>query len=315
MLNTFGNHTVYQTAQVTQQNMADGSVWKFQYGGNYGQVRNPDNIPGGPDPTAGTVITDPDNKLSSSHFSASSPYDYIDANSHTTSYRYTGGSDFENYDPSVPSGSFLVEVDYPEGGKYLAEYNGAYMAVSKETWVPKPGSPLANAVKQYSYTGDCVTAPSTRQNCAKPTAITDPRGNETDLTYTSFGGVATEWSPRPASGIPRPLKIYSYTQLYAYVKNASGTLVPAATPIWKLTSKVECESTPTAFTPVCRIGGPKTTTSYQYGGTGTVNTLLLRGTVVDSGTGGLNLRTCYAYDNQGNKISETSPRAGLATCP
>jgi len=60
---------------------------------------------------------------------------------------------------------------------------------------------------------------------------------------------------------------------------------------------------------------PQDHTTYQYGGTGTVNTLLLRGTVVDSGTGGLNLRTCYAYDNQGNKISETSPRAGLATCP
>jgi hypothetical protein len=30
---------------------------------------------------------------------------------------------------------------------------------------------------------------------------------------------------------------------------------------------------------------------------------------------GLNLRTCTAYDAIGNKLGETKPRAGLASCP
>ena len=36
-------------------------------------------------------------------------------------------------------------------------------------------------------------------------------------------------------------------------------------------------------------------------------------TIVED-AGGLNLRTCYTYDQLGRKISETAPRAGLATC-
>jgi YD repeat-containing protein len=35
--------------------------------------------------------------------------------------------------------------------------------------------------------------------------------------------------------------------------------------------------------------------------------------VVD--VGGLALRTCYTYDDQGNKVSETSPRGTSTSCP
>jgi hypothetical protein len=54
-------------------------------------------------------------------------------------------------------------------------------------------------------------------------------------------------------------------------------------------------------------------TTYEYGADGTANNLRVRGKVVTAD--GVSLRTCYGYDWQGNKISETSPRAGLATCP
>jgi len=310
--NVYGNNSQYQLAQVTEQYLADGGHWQFQYGGNYGQVRNPDASLVTTDPTAGTVITDPDLKQSSANFSGDSPYAYTDANNHQTNYRYTGASDYENYDPSVPSGSYLTEVDYPEGGQYLAEYQGAYHTVSKETWVAKPGSALASAIKRYVYTGDCVTAPSTRQNCTKPTAVIDPKNNQTDLTYTSFGAVKTEWWPAPTAGAARPLKVYNYTQLYAWVKNSSGTLVQASTPVWKLTSEVQCQSAPSASSPVCDAASTQITTTYQYGAAGAADTLLLRGKVVDAG--GLNLRTCYGYDTLGNQIWETKPRAGLTTC-
>ena len=53
--------------------------------------------------------------------------------------------------------------------------------------------------------------------------------------------------------------------------------------------------------------------SYDYGPDSGPNLLLLRGKVVTAD--GISLRTCYAYDPLGNKISETSPRAGLTVCP
>jgi hypothetical protein len=55
-------------------------------------------------------------------------------------------------------------------------------------------------------------------------------------------------------------------------------------------------------------------TAYEYGpDTGAVgNNLMLRGVAVTAD--GQTLRTCYGYDRDGNKISETKPRAGLAVC-
>jgi len=59
--------------------------------------------------------------------------------------------------------------------------------------------------------------------------------------------------------------------------------------------------------------------AYDYGpDTGSVgNNLWLRGmTVTAEDTDGTirTYRTCYGYDEQGNKIWETSPRAGLSAC-
>ena len=55
-------------------------------------------------------------------------------------------------------------------------------------------------------------------------------------------------------------------------------------------------------------------TTYDYGpDTGTVgNNLWLRGVVVTSG--GTSLRSCYEYDINGNRISETAPQANLSAC-
>ena len=139
---------------------------------------------------------------------------------------------------------------------------------------------------------------------------------ETDWTYFSFGAVKTELKPPPASGKARPLKIYGYTQLYAYIKSLSGTIVPAAAPIWMLTSETECQQAVGGSTPTCDSDASaiNVVTTYNYGAAGSANTLLLRSKVVDAGTGKLNLRTCYGYDTSGNKIWETSPRAGLPSC-
>ena len=47
------------------------------------------------------------------------------------------------------------------------------------------------------------------------------------------------------------------------------------------------------------------------------NNLLVRGQTVTAETQGalMTLRTCYGYDVQGRRISETQPLANLASCP
>ena len=63
----------------------------------------------------------------------------------------------------------------------------------------------------------------------------------------------------------------------------------------------------------CALAGDEVRTTYDYGPNSGPNNLLIRGKVVDSG--GLALRTCYGYDTDGRKISETTPNANLTSCP
>jgi YD repeat-containing protein len=108
--------------------------------------------------------------------------------------------------------------------------------------------------------------------------------------------------------------VNTYTQRYAYIKNSGGTLVAAASPIWVKSTETECQ-TVTGSSPaaVCDGAAPQKTTTYEYGATGTGQSLLVKGMVVTADS--TSLRTCYGYDQWGNKISETTPRAGLASCP
>ena len=57
----------------------------------------------------------------------------------------------------------------------------------------------------------------------------------------------------------------------------------------------------------------ETVTAFDYGPDSGPNNLLPRGQTVAAS--GVTLRTCYGYDGDGNKISETSPNANLSACP
>jgi hypothetical protein len=151
------------------------------------------------------------------------------------------------------------------------------------------------------------------KQCDKPTAIIDPNGNETDYTYDpAHGGILTETGPA-VNGI-RPQTRYSYVQRQAWVRSAGSGYVQTG-PVWLLVSKSTCKTGAAAASGVgCALGSSdEVITTYDYGPDSGPNNLLLRGAVQDAG--GLNLRTCYAYDAQGNKISETKPRGTGATCP
>jgi hypothetical protein len=175
---------------------------------------------------------------------------------------------------------------------------------------PKPGSGLTSATTySASYPVDC----SNPRTCNHPIWVRDGKGNQTDFTYApEHGGVLIE-TGAAVNGV-RPQKRYTYQQRYAWVSNGAGGYVHASSPIWLLTQMSQCKSGPPAASGTGCANGPsdEVVTLYDYGPDSGPNNLLLRGVVVDSG--GLNLRTCYAYDSRGNKVSETSPRASLTSC-
>jgi hypothetical protein len=177
--------------------------------------------------------------------------------------------------------------------------------VTSVTLKSKPGSGFGEIATTSVFPSLCTN----RKTCNQPTATIDGRLAQTDYTYDpTHGGLLNETLPAPVPNGVRPQKRHSYDQFYAYVRNSSGGLVQAATPVWLPTRVSECRTTSS-----CTNGSDEVVTQFEYGAEGTVNRLLLRGKVVTAG--GVSLRTCYSYDNFGNKVSETTPRAGRSVCP
>lgn len=215
----------------------------------------------------------------------------------------------------------VTTFGYPCSGSGLYYFNtSSYSATSPEgnasipacdargnvtslTVQPKPGSGLVNIVTTAAFPSICLNP----KTCNQPTATVDARGAQTDYAYDpAHGGLLTETLPA-VNGV-RPQKRYAYGQFHAYVRNASGSLVQASSPVWMLTEVSECRTFAS-----CTGGADEVVTSFEYGAAGTVNRLLVRGKVVTSG--GVSLRSCYSYDPFGNQISVSTPGAGLAVCP
>jgi hypothetical protein len=187
----------------------------------------------------------------------------------------------------------------------------------EEKRVAKSGSGLADLVRTAGYDTTC----SNILTCNKPNWVKDFKGNQTDITYDpNNGGVATLTGPADANGV-RPQKRLTYVQRYAWILNSTGSYVHASTPVWLLASEKTCRTTATVSGACAGGASDEVTTVYEYGpDTGLVgNNLFLRGVAVTADAGGtmVTLRTCYAYDQQGNKISETKPfgTASLTVCP
>lgn len=238
----------------------------------------------------------------------------------------------------------VKRLDAPGAGRTLYSYNGAVLQTATQregnalkidrdwngnpeviTELPKPGSGLANAVSTQVFPapvlggmGSLCTAASHRL-CDKPSERTDPASNKTEFTYDpAHGGVLTKTLPGVQVGGTgpsiRPVVRYEYAQRYAWLRNGSGGYSPAATAIWLPLRERTCRTSATVNGACAGGAADETVTEYDYGPTsGGPNNLLLRGVAVTADE--VTLRTCYGYDAQGRKISETQPAAGLAVCP
>jgi len=201
----------------------------------------------------------------------------------------------------------LQSMTLPEGNQVVYAHDARGNLIESRMKA-KAGSGLADIVGTASYPASC-TSPKT---CNKPDYVIDARGNRTDYTYSNVhGGVLTETQPA-VNGV-RPQKRYTYAQRYAWIKTSGGAYAQAATPVWVLNQESICRSGAASGAGCANGSSDEVVTSYDYGPDTGPNNLLLRGIVVDSG--GLSLRTCYGYDAQGNRISETKPSAGPTSCP
>lgn len=201
----------------------------------------------------------------------------------------------------------LTSVTSGEGDliRYTYDARGNIAATAH---VPEPGFSGPHFTSSAVYPSVCVN----RITCNRPTTVSDANGNTTTYTYDPVhGGVLTAVGPSDANGVPRSVR-YTYVQKYARYLGPSGVVVQSPTPIWLLESERTCRTSALSGNS-CSAPNDEVVTLYEYGPDTGVNNLLLRGVVHDAT--GLAARTCYGYDRLGNRISETTPNAGLGVCP
>lgn len=163
-----------------------------------------------------------------------------------------------------------------------------------------------DAIQSANYDSSC----SNPIKCNQPNYIIDALNNRTDFSYNSNGFLESITKPAGKNGI-RPQTRYFYEQRRAWYKNASNVFV-AGSPIWVLVRESFCKDG-AASGSGCATASDEVIKTYDYGMDSGPNNLWLKGEVVTAA--GKTLRTCYAYDIYGNKISETAPKANLTSCP
>ncbi len=167
---------------------------------------------------------------------------------------------------------------------------------------------VSTIVFEKDFDPSCDTLVS----CNKPNWVKDGRGNQTSYVYdNTHGGVLKVTSPAGANGVT-PQTRYEYAQFQARFKNVSGQVVASGKPIWLLTKEEYCISTNPSGNGCVGGASDEVVTTYDYGPTTGANNLALRGTTITAD--GVTKRTCFYYDDFGNKTAETQPKAGMTSC-
>jgi len=216
----------------------------------------------------------------------------------------------------------LVAFTDPEGARTELQYDG-HRNITRVTRHPRPGSLQPNGQPWPPIVTSAIYDTANPRSASKPLSMTDARGNTTNYTYApAHGGMLTMTGPAPTVGAPRPQTRHAYAERRAWIASGGGH-AQAATPVWLRTSTSLCRTSAATgnIASPCATAGDEVRTDYDYGPDSGPNTLLLRGQTVTS-TDLVNgspvtttLRTCYAYDVLGRRISETQPNANLASCP
>jgi len=200
----------------------------------------------------------------------------------------TGGLNYENNYRNFP-----LKYNRIWGDTELYEYAPA--GRGNLTKVTKGGT-----VMTAEYPASCT--PATRKICNKPMWTSDAKGNKTHYTYHAESGeISTITYPANKAGKVAQTR-YGYEQ-----KQAQHHYTLLLTPIWLKTSESYCVDS--HYSNAC-AGGDEVVTRYEYNH----DNLFMTGMTVYSQKDNKTLRSCYEYDDYGNRIGETQPKANLSSC-
>lgn len=305
------NQVRYAGEYVTSQQDASGATYSYDYHFTFEDydINDPERPRCRGSYSSGTVLTTNGTAVTGVSLAPSNlPVGITDPLGRGTAYYYYS-------DPMhiEAESALLSDVIHPLGNKDLYYYDDRGN-MNRHVVRAVPGSGLPDIESTAVYPSTCAN----RKTCNRPTSVTDPRSNTTTYTYApEHGGVLTETGPA-ANGV-QPQTRHEYAQRYAWIANGSGGYVQAATPVWLRTATSLCRTSGATGNPAapCGTAGDEVRTAYDYGPDSGPNNLLLRGQTSTSTDGGVTttLRTCYGYDRDGRRISETQPNANLGSCP
>lgn len=241
----------------------------------------------------------------------------------TTSVYTNGIGAFASMTDPLGRGAGVTYYDGTTG--YYTESNVPYSQVANDgnaiyfvrdsrgnatqTWRRgKTGAGVADAlISTSNYSATCTNP----KICNKPNYVIDAKGNRTDFTWDpTHGGIVSIRLPAAVVGAPAPdgvraEKRFSYTQLYAWIKNSSGGFTQAATPVWVLTGTSECRQSAS-----CIGTADETKTNISYGTSGTANNLLPTTVSVGPGNAAPISTVTTSYDSVGNVATVDGPLSG-----
>lgn len=208
-------------------------------------------------------------------------------------------------------------VTQPEGNATQSDYDARGNVIT-QTQKAKPGSGLTDLVTSTAYgEGVNVVTCANIVICNKPTYSIDPRGYRSDYGWDAATGmplsVRQGWNSagtacQISTGGGCPSVTFGYgsglTGFDPYTGSSSGPIYLPLTQV----EAVQSGTTTTAY------GYTLKTFSSTYAPLSSQNVRKLVPTQITVDNGGLNLVTCFDYDDAGNVISDRSPRGG-GTCP
>lgn len=231
----------------------------------------------------------------------------------------TGPSGLQTVATSDPARKLLKSIKVGTGGTRSFEYNAAGQVVAiiepegnrtqytrddrgnvtATTAIGKDGVPLSLGSATY-HPCDVLTL------CDKVTSTTDARGMRTDFGYGVEHGQVTSIQYRlPGDVEPRRQKTFAYQPLYAWVRDAAGSLVQASSAIYKMVSVRECSSGAD-----CAGSAAETVTEIAYGAPGQPNNLLPTSVTVRAGDSSVVSTTHLSHDRYGDVVAIDGPLPG-----
>lgn len=310
----YGTNTILLPATVTDQSL---NVTSYTYGSTLTET-----LPGASSPSLSVIYTS--SRVSSWSNGASTwTYSYADADgSRVTTITDADGEQTEVKsnlatglvggvtDPlgrvvelMYDSDGRTTRVTYPEGNNVRYSYDSRGNITDTGMYANGAAdSPSINRV--YAVYPETCANPVT---CNQPTLTRDAIERETNYEWDStHGGLLSVTAPAAttALGAVRPQTRISYSSVYAWYKNASGTIVQAPSSIILPTLTSVCATQ--AF-PACDGTSDETETVLVYGAASVANNLRPTRVTTQAGNSTLATTTTTAYDLINRTISVDGP--------